>query len=369
MQQYTKDIILVVDDSPSNLKLLGHILSDEFQPILVTSGEQALEFMQKTVPALIILDVEMPGMDGYETIHHIKANPQTTDIPVIFFSALSDNENELVGLSYGAADYISKPVIPRLLLHRVRMQLELHAFRNKLMGLVDLKTQQILQIKKVTVSTLAGLAECRDEGTGGHIKRTSMYVASLVRAVAAHESNQYEIKPGFIEDIISAAPLHDIGKMGIPDAILLKQGKLTPEELAVMKQHVIIGADAIRQAVRELNFPTFLDVALEMCESHHERWNGNGYPYGLSDENIPLSARIMAIADVYDALVSERPYKRGMSHDDAIEIIRSERGDAFDPFLVDVFLEISDEFKSIRKQFTEKNDSSLVVDVSLMEAF
>ncbi len=343
--------ILIVDDNIGNLRSVDLVLKPYYKPVLMTSGSQALRYLEKNKPDLIVLDINMPGMDGYETIKRIKANPATERIPVIFFTERSDNESELTGLSHGAVDYVSKPVIPDLLLHRIRMQLELFSYRYHLERLVDLKTEQLLQMKRVSINALAGLAECRDSTTGGHIKRTSLYVEVLIRALAAHPHFAKHLSNERIENIITAAPLHDIGKMGIPDAILLKDGKLSDDEFAVMKQHVIIGEQTLRSATAELGFPSFLDEGLEMCASHHERWDGSGYPYKLIGEAIPFSGRVMAVADVFDALVTRRPYKEPMSVEKAVGIIRDGGGTHFDPNIVDVFLTLTDSFSQILEKF------------------
>ncbi len=340
-------IILVVDDNVGNLRLVDQALKNDYKPVLMTSGEQALKYLQGNKPELIILDVNMPGIDGYETIKRIKANPETERIPVIFFTEQADNESELEGLGHGAADYVSKPVTPKLLLHRIRMLLELYDHRYHLERMVDQKTQQLLAMKRTTINALASLAECRDPNTGGHIKRTSLYVEVLARALAGHHRFQHFLTEERIENIISAAPMHDIGKMGIPDAILLKEDRLTLAEFAVMKEHVFVGEQTLRAATLELGFPSFLDEGLEMCAAHHERWDGSGYPRQLKEEEIPLGGRIMAVADVFDALVTRRPYKEPVPLDTAIRIITEGAGTHFDPNIVDVFSTQTESFRHI----------------------
>lgn len=343
----SQSVILVVDDNVGNLRSVDQFLKQYFKTVLMTSGEQALRYLEQNRPDLILLDIEMRGMNGYETIKRIKANPVTGRIPVIFFTERADNESELAGLGHGAADYVSKPVIQGLLLHRIRMQLELDSFRYHMEKLVDQKTEQLLQMKRITINALASLAECRDPHTGGHIKRTSLYVEVLARALRGHPHFHDSLDNERIENIISAAPLHDIGKMGIPDAILLKEGKLTDEEFTVMKTHVLVGEQTLRTATMELGFPSFLDEGREMSVSHHERWDGSGYPHRLAGEEIPLAGRIMAVADVFDALVTRRPYKDAMSHEKAVQIILNGRGTHFDPNIVDVFSTLTDSFKQI----------------------
>lgn len=339
--------ILIVDDSVGNLKFIQQILHEYYKPVPVTSGRQALEYLRTNIPSLILLDIEMPEMNGYETIRQIKDDPRLATIPVVFFSALSDDESELIGLEYGAVDYIRKPVIPRLLLHRIRMQLELHNYRHHLEQLVREKTDQMFQLRKVTIDSLAGLAECRDLETGQHIKRTSHYVDILTQGLLRNPHDGERIDKEIADHIIASAPLHDIGKIGIPDSILNKPDRLNDEEFEIMKQHVLVGEATLRKAKEELGFQSYLDTALEMCATHHEHWDGTGYLKGLSGTDIPLAGRIMSIADVYDALVTKRVYKEAMEHEMAVEIIRAGRGTHYDPNLVDIFMDCEQKFEEI----------------------
>lgn len=343
--------VLVVDDNTGILTLINQVLQGHYRTILLTSGEQALKYLQGNVPDLIVLDIEMPGMNGYEILHKIKEDPRLVSIPVIFFTALSDNESELEGLSHGAIDYISKPVIPKLLLRRIHIQLELYRYQHKLEEMVQTKTLQLVRLQQTTINTLTELSESRDVNTGSHIKRTSLYVETLVRKYAQDPRHSNELGREQIENIISAAPLHDIGKMAIPDAILLKPGPLLPEEFEIMKTHVEIGARTLRKATEELGFSSFLDMGLELCLTHHEKWNGTGYPQGLVGDAIPLSGRIMAVADVYDALTSFRPYKEPFTHEKAADIIMEGRGSHFDPDLTDVFADNAERFAEINANF------------------
>ncbi len=339
--------ILVVDDNVGNLKLVEQILRQDYKPVLLTSGRDALKYLDLKRPDLIVLDIDMPEMSGYDVIRKIKQRPEISNIPVIFFSAKSDDESELEGLSCGAVDFIGKPVIPALLIHRIRTQLELFKYRHHLELVVQEKTIQILQLQQTTVTTLTELSECRDSETGSHIKRTSLYVETLARELARVPKFAEELTEEKIYSIITAAPLHDIGKMAIPDAILNKPGRLTREEVELMKTHVEIGAATLRRAIDSLGFASFLDIGLELCLTHHEKWDGTGYPAHLSGEAIPLAGRIMALADVYDALTSTRPYKSPLSHEVAAAIIAEGKNHHFDPDLVDVFLRVSSRFSEI----------------------
>lgn len=351
----TLPTVLVVDDNTGILALVNQVLQGHYKTILLTSGEQALKYLQKNVPDLIVLDIEMPGMNGYEVLHEIKSDSRTASVPVIFFTALNDNESELEGLTHGAIDFIGKPVIPRLLRHRIRIQLDLYRYQHRLEEMVDMKTMQLIRLQRTTIDTLTELSEFRDTNTGSHIKRTSLYVETLVCGYAANLRHSDRLNIEMIDNIVAAAPLHDVGKMAIPDAILLKPGALTREEFDVMKTHVEIGARALRKATEELGFASFLDMGLELCLTHHEKWDGTGYPQGLAEDAIPLSGRIMAVADVYDALTSARPYKEPFSHEKAVAIIREGKGTHFDPDLIDVFCETSGHFAEINDRFSGEN--------------
>ncbi|MDR2170437.1 MAG: response regulator [Planctomycetaceae bacterium] len=339
--------VVVVDDNPGILTFVNQTLQGWCKPVLFVSGEDALEYCQDHVPDLIILDIEMPGMSGYEVLARIKEDSRLSSVPVIFFTALADEENELAALSHGAIDYISKPVVPNILKHRIRTQLELYQYRYNLEQMVQLKTEQVVRLQQTIIHTLTELAESRDVDTGWHIKRTSLYAEVLARKHAELPHMKERLTEEIITQIVYAAPLHDVGKMAIPDAILSKPGKLTPEEFEIMKTHVVLGAETIKKATEELGFPSFLDMGLELCLTHHEKWNGTGYPYKIAGENIALSGRILAIADVYDALTSVRPYKEPFTHEKSVQIIEEGRGTHFDPELVDSFLIIHQDFAKI----------------------
>ncbi len=346
--------ILVVDDTVENIQILMGALEGEYAVVAAKNGERALKlaFMEQA-PDIILLDVMMPGMDGYEVCRHLKQDVRTRDIPVIFITALSEAEDEARGLSLGAVDYITKPFNPSLVKQRVRNQLDLKAHRDNLEELVRQRTNELQLVKEVTIEALATLAEYRDPETGGHIKRTQSYVRLLARHVLKREPFAAELDNERVELLYLSAPLHDIGKVGVPDNILLKPGKLTHEEFEEMKHHSEYGRNALMRAEKKLGGNSFLQCASEIAYSHHEKWDGSGYPLGLAEEAIPLSARLMAIADVYDALISKRVYKTPFPHCKAVSIIQEGRGTHFDPELTDAFLELQDEFRDIALEFAD----------------
>ena len=358
----TKPTLLAVDDTADNLTLLNDLLCRQYKVKLANSGEKALRIAAATPsPDLILLDIMMPEMDGYEVCRQLKLQPATRDIPVIFLTARSDAEAERAGLEAGAVDYVTKPFNPPVLLARVRTHLALKAhtdfLRDKsafLEAEVDKRTRETQAIQDVTIHTLASLAETRDSETGNHIRRTQFYVQALARRLQAHPRFAALLTPRYIDMLFKSAPLHDIGKVGIPDAILLKPGRLTPDEFEIMKTHTTLGRQAIEHAEQLLGMQVdFLSMSKDIAQSHQEKWDGSGYPQQLAGDAIPLSARLMALADVYDALISRRIYKPAMSHAQAAEIIVAGRGQHFDPDVVDAFLAIQDEFQAIARRFAD----------------
>lgn len=357
-----KCTVLVVDDTPDNLSLMSNLLRTDYKVKLATSGERALQIVAgESKPDLILLDIMMPEMDGYEVLRRLQFNPDTEDIPVIFLTAMSASEDESVGLELGAVDYITKPINPAIVMARVRNHLQLKRARdflshhnNFLEQEVANRTRALAELQDATIRAMASLAETRDNETGNHIRRTQHYVEALARKLQDHPRFKDELTDAAIETIFKSAPLHDIGKVGIPDRILLKPGKLTPEEFEIMKTHTTLGRDAIVAAETDamLDNP-FFRYAKEITYSHQEKWDGSGYPEGLMGNTIPLSARLMAVADVYDALISERVYKSAFTHETAVEIIRDGRGSHFDPDMVDAFLVLSEEFRAIAQRFAD----------------
>jgi putative two-component system response regulator len=320
------------------------------------SGSNLLSMLEKATPDLILLDVEMPGMSGYDTIKQIKANPQTAEIPVIFLTAKSEPENELLGLSLGALDYISKPFSPPLLRKRIELHLlvqsqknELRAFNENLSAMVEERTNDISTLQNAIILWAAEMVEFRDEETGQHAERVQQYLKLLLGAMEQHELFAPELASWDIEAFLKSAPLHDVGKIKILDEILLKKARLTDNEFTDMKLHALYGKMLFESLQEKVPNQTFLDYAKTLAYCHHERWDGTGYPEGLKGSDIPLQARMMALADVYDALVSERPYKEAFVHEEAMRIIQEGRGTQFDPDLTDIFFTLSDKIQEISK--------------------
>ncbi|BEU96676.1 two-component system response regulator [Acidovorax sp. DW039] len=357
-----KCTVLVVDDTPDNLSLMSGLLRADYKVKLAPSGERALQIVAgESKPDLILLDIMMPDMDGYEVLRRLQFNPETEDIPVIFLTAMSASEDETVGLELGAVDYITKPINPAITLARVRNHLLLKRARDVLAHHnhfleqeVARRTREVAELQDVTIRAMASLAETRDNETGNHIRRTQHYVEALARKLQTHPRFRDELTEAAIEMIFKSAPLHDIGKVGIPDRILLKPGKLTPEEFEIMKTHTNLGLEAILAAEKDTSHSNpFFRYAKEITYSHQEKWDGSGYPEGLVGNTIPLSARLMAVADVYDALISERVYKPAYSHEAAVQIILDGRGSHFDPDMVDAFMALSEDFRAIALRFAD----------------
>jgi len=344
--------VLVVDDTPENLRVLCGMLKHQgYRARPMPSGRLALQAVDSQPPDLVLLDINMPEMNGYEVCRHLKENQATAAIPVIFISALTELGDKVKAFSSGGVDYITKPfqfeeVEVRVETHLKlrRMQLQLEQYAKHLEDQVEEKVREISQSQMATIEVLAQLTESRDECTGGHIKR----IQSLSRALAIKlgESERYQrtVTATYVTNIYYASALHDIGKVGVKDAILLKNGSLTAEEFAEMKKHTIYAAHTLAAAREKYPGNVFINMGIAISRSHHEKWDGLGYPDGLSGEDIPLCARIMALADVYDALRTKRPYKDGMSHEEAREIIVAGSGTHFDPDVVTAFLEIEQVF-------------------------
>ncbi|MCM5677974.1 two-component system response regulator [Schlegelella sp. S2-27] len=366
----TKPTVLVVDDTPENLSLMSRLLKESYRVLVANSGERGLRIaLGETPPDLILLDIMMPGMDGYEVLSHLKGDPRTQTIPVIFLTAMSQEEDEEKGLNLGAVDYITKPISPPLVLARVATHLHLKTvadfLRDKnafLEAEVGRRTRELQAIQDVTVVALASLAETRDNETGNHVRRTQFYVRSLCQALRTHAKFERALTDKTIEALFKSAPLHDIGKVGVPDHILLKPGKLTAEEFDIMKRHPVIGRDALQRAEEQLGVEVeFLHFAKEIAYGHHEKWDGSGYPQGLKGDEIPLSARLMALADVYDALISRRVYKPPMSHDEAVALILASSGSHFDPDVVAAFTRQEDDFRAIAERYADDDEDLAVV--------
>ena len=357
-----KHTILVVDDTPDNITLLCGLLGEQYKNKVATNGQKALQIaFAKPHPDLILLDIMMPGMDGYEVCRQLQANPDTAAIPIIFLTAKSQDEDETKGFELGAVDYITKPITPAILMARVHTHLTLKQARSFLQeqntildSQVKKRTLQLEALQDALIISMASLAETRDNETGHHIRRTQHYILELARNLAQKPKFADALPPKAIELIYKTAPLHDIGKVGVPDRILLKPDRLTPEEFQEMKRHTIYGRDALDAAAKTLDTEeTFLNTAREIAYFHHEKWDGTGYPEGIAGEAIPLSARLMAIVDVYDALISHRPYKEPMTHEQARKIICEGRGTHFDPDAADAFEEIQETIAAIADKFAD----------------
>ena len=361
-----KSSILVVDDTPDNLMLMSELLKDYYKIKVANSGVKALKIAQSdTPPDLILLDVMMPDLDGYDVCKQLKANAQTRHIPIIFLTAKSDVTDETKGLELGAIDYITKPINPAIVMARVKTHLDMKMMQDFLRNQnsfleaeIEKRTREVAAIQDVTIHAMASLAETRDNDTGNHIRRTQNYVRVLAQKLRHHPRFSHFLDDDkIIEILFKSAPLHDIGKVGIPDNILLKPGRFEPEEFEIMKTHPALGRSAILHAEYELGIEVpFLKYAKEIAYAHQEKWDGSGYPLGLSGDDIPISARLMAIADVYDALISRRVYKEGMPHEKALQIIIEGRGSHFDPDMVDAFLELQDDFKAIAEKYADSDE-------------
>jgi len=355
--------VLVVDDVPDNLLVVSDLLREAGYAVrAANSGPVALRYAAQTPqPDLILLDIMMPGMDGFEVLRRLQQDPESAEIPVIFLSARGDDADQEHGLAAGAADYLSKPIRPLVALARVRAQIEARRARRMLRDenrqlaheVVERMTEGLLA-KRVGIRALAHLAELRDPETGNHILRTQGYVHELALQLRCGSRHAAALDDHMMELLAESAPLHDIGKVGIPDSILLKPGPLTPEEWKVMRTHTTLGARSIEMAEADIGHPVeFLTVARQIALSHHERWDGAGYPQGLAGEEIPLSARIMAVADVFDALISPRVYKRALGAEEAFGIIVADSGTRFDPEIVTAFRDAFPRLLAIAKEHAE----------------
>jgi putative two-component system response regulator len=354
--------VLVVDDAPANLNLLAGLLNKSYRVKLAPSGAKALDLAQRSAPDLILLDVMMPEMDGYEVCRRLKANPLTARIPVLFLTAMSQPEDEARGFDVGAADFIQKPISPAIVQARVRTHLQIKAYQDQLaernawlQSELSQRLAQVDQLREATLHVMISFAEFRDEETGNHVRRTQEYVRTLATHLHAQGAYPDVLNPDSIEHIAKSAPLHDIGKVAIPDHILLKPGRLEADELVVMREHAMHGWEMLSRAAQRMGDDDgFLRHGMDISRHHHEKWDGSGYPDGLAGEAIPLSARLMAVADVYDALISRRPYKDPMAHQRAVDYIRQGCGSHFDPHIVQAFDETLDQFISIAQTWRDE---------------
>ncbi|BCZ47170.1 response regulator [Clostridium gelidum] len=350
--------IMIVDDTEMNIDILVEALNEEYELIVAINGLEALELIEEQKPDLILLDIMMPEMDGYEVLKKLKKNQNLETIPVILLSAITDSDSKNKGFSLGAVDYVTKPFEIVEVKARVKTQLRLEEARLILESQniileekVKERTQLIERTNSAAIYCLAALAETRDPETGEHIKRTQEYIRELALELRKNEKYKDILTDEYIELLYKSAPLHDIGKVGVKDSILLKPGKLTAEEFDEMKKHTTYGEESLMVGIKELGEESFLTLAKEIALTHHEKWDGSGYPMGLSKEEIPISGRLMALSDVYDALISKRVYKEAFTHDEAKNIILESRGTHFDPDIVDAFIKREGKFIEIMERF------------------
>lgn len=351
-----KKKIILVDDNKSTLVAGKNVLAEKYEVYSVSSGERLFKLLDNVMPDLILLDVEMPEMSGFEVLDRLKKLKTFCDIPVIFLTGKSDPESELDGLSRGAVDYLTKPFSPPLLLKRIELHLlmedqksELENFNENLQDMVKEKTETIMELQNAIVQGFAEIVEFRDVCTGDHIGHTMNYLSLLLDALVDAGVYSEELVEWESEFFLPSSQLHDVGKIAISDSILLKPDKLSDEEFETIKEHTTQGVRIIRKIAEKTTEIEFLKYAEVFAASHHERWDGKGYPRGTKGKETPLPGRMMAIVDVYDALVSERPYKKAYSHDKAVEIIVEGKGAQFDPQLVDVFLTVADDFENLSR--------------------
>ena len=349
-----KEIVAMVDDAIATLTIDLSVLEERYDLTTFRCGVQFMQMLQHKAPDLVLLDVDLPDVNGFEVIMSLKSDARLTDVPVVVLSQSNDWEQELQGLTLGAADYIIKPVSPSVLHKRVEAALltgtqkkELAQLNQNLQSIVDEKTRAVVELKNAILSTMAELVEFRDVFTGGHIARTQIYLRTLIEALQEADIYQEEVLSWDVELILRSAQLHDVGKIAVSDRILRKSSKLTNAEFEKIKKHVLIGEQVIEHMKKATSEHDFLEYASIMATSHHEKWDGTGYYRKLKGREIPLQSRLMAIADVYDALVSERPYKDRFPHEEAVEVIKSESGSHFDPLLVELFLSVADKFEKI----------------------
>ena len=352
-----KKTILVVDDDKSNLMMAQKVLAEDYRVAAVNSGKLAFQYLEKNTPVVILLDIQMPEMNGFEVIKKLQENEKWCKIPVIFLTADRTPETEEACFQMGAADYIGKPFVPAIMQQRVRRIVELEDYRRNLELMVEQQLERITQLQQDIIITMANLIESRDGTTGEHVKHSSIYTEYLVKKMLETGLYKGQLTFDFVSYIKKAAPMHDIGKITVSDNILRKPGALTEEEYAAMKLHTQEGAKLIKENMGRLAEPEFVKIASNMANFHHEKWNGKGYPNGLKGEEIPLEARIMAVADVFDALVAKRQYKNGMSLEEAKVIMEKDRGESFEDGLLDLFFSDMQELEELQRSLKEGDNN------------
>ena len=344
--------IFVVDDSATNLAMAEKVLEKQYRVITLSSAAKMFAILGKIVPDLFLLDIEMPEMNGFETIKRLKANDSYMEIPVIFLTGLNDSDNEAYGIEMGAVDFIAKPFSEPVLLNRIKNHLHIDELIRKRTVQLRERTEQLVRLQNGIVYILADIVENRDANTGGHIERTTVYMKILIDSMMARGLYAEEMRTWNLDSVISSARLHDVGKIHIPDSILNKPSSLNQEEYTLMKTHSAAGEKIIDKIVQNTGSADFLYNAKLTAAYHHERWDGSGYPYGYKGTEIPLHGRLMAIVDAYDALTSERPYKKAFTTEYAISIIIDDAGKHFDPNIVKVFCEIKDQIETARAKLS-----------------
>lgn len=355
MNTRKKPLTFIVDDVKENIQVaLSHLTNVDCDFAYATSGEQAIKRITSTSPQLILMDVVMPGMNGYQTVQKLKENPTTAKIPVIFLTAKNEPEDIARGFESGGVDYITKPFSGDELRARINTWLELASYRENLEHEVEERTKETQLLKQVVIEAMGELAEFRDPETGAHIKRTQHYVKTLAEQLFRNGDFPGELDDESITLIYKSAPLHDIGKVGIADSILLKPGKLTAEEFTEMQNHTLYGQTVIKKLEKRVGKTSFLKYASDIIVGHHEKYDGSGYPHGLKEKEIPLSGKIMAIADVYDALTSKRVYKEAFPHEKVMAIMNDGCGSHFDPIVFNAFLEVEIDFRAIAAAFEDE---------------
>jgi len=340
--------IFIVDDNATSLTVAENIVSEHYRTIALSSAARMFKALEKFSPDLILLDVKMPEMDGFEALKILKSREAYAEIPVIFLTSLSDSESEAHGIALGATDFIMKPFSEPVLLNRIKNHLGIDEIIRQRTAQLTERTAQLLRMKNGIVFTMASLVENRDSNTGGHIGRTTVYMKTILDSMMARGIYSNEINGWDIDLVISSASLHDVRKIAIPDSILNKPGRLTDEEFRIMQTHALEGERIIDGIIKETGEEEFLGSAKKIAAYHHEKWNGTGYPYKLSGTDIPLQGRIMAVVDVYDALVSERPYKKAFTHEEAVGIIMEDAGRHFDESIADAFNAVGKQINAIR---------------------
>jgi putative two-component system response regulator len=366
MKKLSECIVLIVDDTEANVDILVEALGDNYEISVAMDGESALENIEMEVPDIILLDIMMPGMDGYEVCRRIKENKVAQEIPIIFLTAMTDVNSKTRGFQLGAVDYVTKPFEILEVKARVFTHLSLRLAKCALSEQNEIleekvmeRTKELSRTQEATIEAMACLAEYYDPGTEGHIRRTKNYIKILAEELKKNPNFKDVLDNKTIELLYKSSPLHDIGKVGIRDNILLKNGKLTDEEFNEMKKHTLLGHNSLVRAYRKLGDNSFLKCAIELARSHQEKWNGTGYPDGLAGKEIPLSGRIMAVADVYDALISKRPYKHAFPHEKAVQIILEGKGQHFDPEIIDAFINVQEEFRKIAYKYADSEEECI----------